>query len=69
MVYMYTYNNPINVYTHNLYPYWPSQLYKHFGRKDAPPASMGRGRDWNVDLIPKFLMANGIVVLKFCVFT
>lgn len=20
---------------------------------------MGRGRDWNVDLIPKFLMANG----------
>jgi RAB protein geranylgeranyltransferase component A len=20
---------------------------------------LGRGRDWNVDLIPKFLMANG----------
>ncbi|KAL3853012.1 hypothetical protein ACJMK2_016598 [Sinanodonta woodiana] len=24
--------------------------------------SMGRGRDWNVDLIPKFLMANGKLV-------
>lgn len=23
---------------------------------------MGRGRDWNVDLIPKFLMANGSLV-------
>lgn len=23
---------------------------------------MGRGRDWNVDLIPKFLMANGQLV-------
>ena len=25
----------------------------------SPPESMGKGRDWNVDLIPKFLMANG----------
>ena len=24
-----------------------------------PPAQYDRGRDWNVDLIPKFLMANG----------
>ncbi|ELR54302.1 Rab GDP dissociation inhibitor beta [Bos mutus] len=29
---------------------------------------MGRGRDWNVDLIPKFLMANGQVV-KMLLFT
>lgn len=36
-----------------------TQLYKHFGRQEKPPESMGRGRDWNVDLIPKFLMANG----------
>lgn len=36
-----------------------SQLYKRFGISDSPPESMGRGRDWNVDLIPKFLMANG----------
>lgn len=26
------------------------------------PETMGRGRDWNVDLIPKFLMANGQLV-------
>ena len=36
-----------------------TQLYKHFERPEKPPESMGRGRDWNVDLIPKFLMANG----------
>ena len=28
----------------------------------APDDSYGRGRDWNVDLIPKFLMANGQLV-------
>lgn len=37
----------------------PPQLYKRFNLADSPPESMGRGRDWNVDLIPKFLMANG----------
>ena len=37
----------------------PPQLYKHFGRVDKVPESLGRGRDWNVDLVPKFLMANG----------
>jgi RAB protein geranylgeranyltransferase component A len=26
-----------------------------------PPEEFGRGRDWNVDLIPKFLMANGMI--------
>ncbi len=35
------------------------KLYKRFNLPDTPPESMGRGRDWNVDLIPKFLMANG----------
>ena len=34
-------------------------LYEHFGREDKPKESYGRGRDWNVDLIPKFLMADG----------
>ena len=28
----------------------------------APVESYGRGRDWNVDLIPKFLMAGGQLV-------
>lgn len=37
-------------------------LYKHFKHKENPPESLGRGRDWNVDLIPKFLMANGQLV-------
>lgn len=37
------------------------ELYKKFG-KEKPPESMGRGRDWNVDLVPKFLMANGQLV-------
>lgn len=36
-----------------------SQLYKRFSLPGTPPESMGKGRDWNVDLIPKFLMANG----------
>ncbi|KAB0799847.1 hypothetical protein PPYR_07727 [Photinus pyralis] len=37
------------------------ELFSKFG---APPPdeSYGRGRDWNVDLIPKFLMANGQLV-------
>jgi len=37
------------------------KVYEKF-RKGSPPASMGRGRDWNVDLVPKFLMANGKLV-------
>lgn len=27
-----------------------------------PGTNMGRGRDWSIDLIPKFLMANGLLV-------
>lgn len=42
------------------------QLYKRFSLPDSPPESMGRGRDWNVDLIPKFLMANGQSHLTGC---
>ncbi|CAJ1055644.1 rab GDP dissociation inhibitor beta-like [Xyrichtys novacula] len=37
-------------------------LYKRFGIPGTPPESMGKGRDWNVDLVPKFLMANGQLV-------
>lgn len=36
-------------------------LYARFNMP-KPSANMGRGRDWNVDLIPKFLMANGLLV-------
>lgn len=38
------------------------ELYSHFKKGDKAPESMGRGRDWNVDLIPKFLMADGQLV-------
>ena len=34
------------------------QLYQTFGKGDVPEA-MGRPRDWNIDLIPKFIMADG----------
>jgi Rab GDP dissociation inhibitor len=39
------------------------QLFQQFHGPNAKPSEdMGRGRDWNVDLIPKFLMANGALV-------
>lgn len=37
------------------------ELFARFGAPPPDEAYM-RGRDWNVDLIPKFLMANGILV-------
>jgi len=37
--------------------------FKHFKRETMPTETQyGRTRDWNVDLIPKFLMANGQLV-------
>ena len=41
------------------------QLFKHFGVHKELPEEYGRSRDWNVDLIPKFLMASGERV-KYC---
>lgn len=37
------------------------ELFTRFGI-EPPVDKYGRGRDWNVDLIPKFLMANGLLV-------
>lgn len=34
------------------------QLYRKF-KVPGPPESMGRGKDWNVDLTPKFFLATG----------
>ncbi|KAL0088538.1 GDP dissociation inhibitor [Phycomyces blakesleeanus] len=45
-----------------------SQLYKKFRPGQEPPAELGRDRDWNVDLIPKFMMANGEIV-RFLTYT
>ena len=44
------------------YIFYSSYLHLQFYKQcnmGTPPAAYDRGRDWNVDLIPKFLMANG----------
>ncbi|KAF9611745.1 hypothetical protein IFM89_034928 [Coptis chinensis] len=38
------------------------QLWKRFRGDDKPPAHLGSSRDYNVDMIPKFMMANGTLV-------
>lgn len=38
------------------------ELFQKFGIKEPDEKEYGRGRDWNVDLVPKFLMANGLLV-------
>lgn len=38
------------------------ELFQKFGFKEPDEKEYGRGRDWNVDLVPKFLMANGLLV-------
>ncbi|KAJ8477693.1 hypothetical protein OPV22_021420 [Ensete ventricosum] len=35
------------------------QLWKRFRGSDKPPAYLGPSKDYNVDMIPKFMMANG----------
>ncbi|KAL1462897.1 hypothetical protein WDU94_014700 [Cyamophila willieti] len=37
-------------------------MFTKFGSTVPDEVTFGRGRDWNVDLIPKFLMANGSLV-------
>ncbi|KAF7732799.1 Rab GDP dissociation inhibitor alpha [Apophysomyces ossiformis] len=39
-----------------------TQLYKKFRAGQEPPEELGKDRDWNIDLIPKFMMANGEIV-------
>jgi len=39
-----------------------TNLYKKFKGGAAPPDALGANRDWNVDLIPKFIMACGKLV-------
>ena len=36
-----------------------TSLWKKFRPGSEPPQLYGANRDWNVDLIPKFIMANG----------
>ncbi|KAI9475466.1 MAG: GDP dissociation inhibitor [Benjaminiella poitrasii] len=39
-----------------------TQLYRKFKPDREVPAELGRDRDYNIDLIPKFMMANGEIV-------
>lgn len=36
-----------------------TDLFKHFEKDEKPPENFGPFRDWNVDLIPKFIMSTG----------
>lgn len=39
-----------------------TNLWGMFRKNQEPPQAFGHNRDWNVDLIPKFIMANGLLV-------
>ncbi len=39
-----------------------TNLWKHFRAGQEVPKQYGENRDWNVDLIPKYIMANGSLV-------
>ncbi|KVH93390.1 GDP dissociation inhibitor [Cynara cardunculus var. scolymus] len=39
-----------------------NQLWKRFRGDENPPESLGSSKEYNVDMIPKFMMANGILV-------
>ena len=41
------------------------QLWERFKPGQKPPAGLGASRDYNVDLVPKFIMANGNLVKVF----
>ncbi|KAJ8645587.1 hypothetical protein MRB53_007335 [Persea americana] len=39
-----------------------NQLWKRFRGDDKPPEQLGASKEYNVDMIPKFMMANGTLV-------
>lgn len=39
-----------------------TNLWQKFRPGSEPPKEFGHNRDWNVDLVPKFIMANGVLV-------
>lgn len=39
-----------------------NQLWKKFRSSSSPPTHLGSSRDYNVDMSPKFMMANGVLV-------
>ena len=41
------------------------QFYEKFGKE---PKKLGSSKDWNVDLIPKFIMAGGMKYTYICTY-
>ena len=39
-----------------------TSMWKRFRPGNEPPEVLGANRDWNIDLIPKFVMSNGKLV-------
>ena len=39
-----------------------TNLYQLFNAEREPPQELGHNRDWNIDLIPKFVMSGGKLV-------
>ncbi|GJS19901.1 guanosine nucleotide diphosphate dissociation inhibitor [Tanacetum coccineum] len=39
-----------------------NQFWKRFKGDEDPPESLGKSKEYNVDMIPKFMMANGLLV-------
>lgn len=39
-----------------------TQLYEQYAQGKTPPEKLGHPRNWNIDIIPKFIMASGILV-------
>jgi len=39
-----------------------TQMFDKFAGGQAPPANLGSSRDYNIDLVPKFIIANGLLV-------
>ncbi|KAG9393203.1 GDP dissociation inhibitor [Carpediemonas membranifera] len=38
------------------------QLFEQQGKGEAPPAELGRSREWSIDIVPKYLLAGGRLV-------
>jgi Rab GDP dissociation inhibitor len=39
-----------------------TSMWKQFRPNEEVPKELGANRDWNIDLIPKFILANGNLV-------
>lgn len=39
-----------------------TNLWKLFKGEENPPKELGHNRDWNIDLIPKYIMSGGKLV-------